>query len=324
MPSEFDIIHRYFAGSNLAPPTTDKQCLLGIGDDCALLQSDAACSLAFSVDTLVDGVHFPNDSPAFLVGYRALMVNVSDLAAMGATPAYFTLALTIPWSDEQWIHDFAEGLSAVAKMHSIYLIGGDTTRGPLSITIQVIGQVLPNNALKRSGAKVGDGIYVTGTLGDAMAGLQILQEEIMGDDSAMDYLINRFYQPSARVEVGKALGGVANSAIDISDGLLADLSHILKASEVGARVLIDSVPLSESLLSIMDKKAAQQLALTGGDDYELCFTASKDKENKLAEISESTGVTIRRIGEITGDKELTCVDSNNETVEFTTLGFRHF
>jgi thiamine-monophosphate kinase len=324
MPSEFDIIHRYFAGSNLAPPTSDKQCLLGIGDDCALLQTDAAHALAFSVDTLVEGVHFPNEAPAFLVGYRALMVNVSDLAAFGATPAYFTLALTLPWSDEQWIHDFAQGLSAVANAHSLYLIGGDTTRGPLSITIQVIGKISPNAALKRSGAKVGDGIYVTGTLGDAMAGLQIIQEEIMGDDSTADYLINRFYQPSARVEVGNALCGVANSTIDISDGLLADLSHILKASAVGAKVLIDSVPLSNALLSVMDKKAAQQLALTGGDDYELCFTVSKDNEHKLADISKHTGVTITRIGEITNDKVLTCVDGNNQTVEFATLGFRHF
>jgi len=324
MPSEFDIINRYFAQTNLIPPASDKTVLLGIGDDCALLQPNSDKALAFSIDTLVEGVHFLVDMDAFLVGYRALMVNISDLAAMGATPAYFTLALTLPWSDEQWLNDFAQGLSAVAQMHSIFLIGGDTTRGPLSITIQVVGQVSPTHALKRSGAKVGDAIYVTGTLGDAAAGLQIIQEEIACDESAANYLANRFYQPSARVNMGQSLVEVANSAIDISDGLLADLAHILKASEVGARVHIDAMPLSSELLSVVDKKTAQQLALTAGDDYELCFTAAPDVEEKLKEVSQKTGVAITRIGEITNDKSLTCVDSDNNEIEFTTLGFRHF
>lgn len=324
MPSEFDIINRYFTRIDLTPPASDKTVLLGIGDDCALLQPNTSQALAFSIDTLVEGIHFPADTDAYLVGYRALMVNVSDLAAMGATPAYFTLALTLPWSDEAWLNDFAQGLSAVANMHSIFLIGGDTTRGPLSITIQVIGTVQPAHALKRSGAKVGDAIYVTGTLGDAAAGLQIIQEEIACDETQANFLINRFYQPSARVNVGQALVESANSAIDISDGLLADLSHILKASGVGARVLIDAVPLSDELLSVMDKKSAKQLALTAGDDYELCFTISKEQEHKLIDISKSTGVAITRIGDITNDLGLTCVDSDNRKVEFTSFGFRHF
>lgn len=322
MPSEFDMINRYFAQANLTPSSDDKNCLLSIGDDCALLQLPDK-TLALSIDTLSSDVHFPCDAPAFLIGYRALMVNLSDLAAMGATPAYFTLALTLPWADEQWVSDFAQGLSEAAKPHAIYLIGGDTTRGPLSITIQVMGYVQPTHALKRSGAKVGDAIYVTGTLGDAAAGLQIIQEELEGSESA-DYLVQRYYQPSARVEVGKALAGVASSAIDISDGLLADLSHILKASGVGARVLADQVPLSSMLLSFTSKVTARDWALTAGDDYELCFTVSPDKENELQAVSKTTGVAITKIGEITKSETLQCMDEHNQPIDFLTLGFRHF
>lgn len=323
MPSEFDIIKHFFTQANLVPPAHDVRCVLGVGDDCALLDV-AREALAVSVDTLVEDVHFPVETPASVVGYRALAVNVSDLAAMGAMPAYFTLALTLPWADEQWLSDFAQGLAEAAKLYGIYLVGGDTTRGPLSITIQVMGHVPAKQALKRSGAKAGDIIYVTGSLGDAVAGLHILQQLLDVEAQHADFLVERFCKPRARVDVGLALRGIANSAIDVSDGLLADLSHIVAASGVRAIVNAQCIPQSPALRAVVDQHTALTWALTAGDDYELCFTVPRTQTSHIQNVFINSDVAITAIGEIKSGAGVVCIDEHQQPMTFTAQGFRHF
>jgi thiamine-monophosphate kinase len=273
MPSpEFTLIARYFSSLGRGPAVD-----LGVGDDCAILSLQTDERLAASIDTLVAGVHFPEEAFPEDIGYRAVAVAVSDLAAMGARPLGMTLALTLPEIDDFWLTAFSQGLAEAVGDFNIPLVGGDTTRGPLTISVQVMGALPAGKALLRGGAKVGDGVYVSGTLGDAAGALAFLQEKWQPEPQHAEYLWSRFYRPRARLELGVALQGLATAAIDVSDGLLADAGHIAAAS--GVAIVIDPalIPLSKALLSQDSRQQALQWALTGGDDYELCFTLPEGK-----------------------------------------------
>lgn len=295
---EFDLIRRYFTNLGAAEGVA-----LGVGDDGAVLDIPPGHQLVSVMDTLVAGVHFPEDTTPFDIGYRALAVNLSDLAAMGAEPRWFTLALTLPKADETWLTGFAAGLRSLAERFGIALVGGDTTRGPLTITVQAEGLVPIGQALRRSGARPGDGIYVTGTLGDAAAGLALHQGSLQTDGDTAEFLRSRFFRPEPRVQTGLALRGMATACIDVSDGLLQDLGHVLAASGVGARLELDRLPLSAALRQSADQRACE-LALSGGDDYELCFTLPASVQMKdagvatcVGHISEKPGLMVSRFDE---------------------------
>lgn len=258
MLGEFDLIDRYFRDA----AARRDDVLLGVGDDGALLCPKAGFDLVMVTDTLVEGTHFKAGASPRSIGHRALAVNLSDLAAMGATPAWALLALTLPATEESWLKEFADGFLGLARQHDLALVGGDTTRGPLSVTAQAIGYVPHGRGLRRSGARVGDVVWVSGTLGDAAAGLH----------DSNDYLRQRFDYPRPRIALGESLLEVASAAMDVSDGLLADLSKLTAASGVGATLEIESLPLSKELLGKKGLDEARRLALTGGDDYELLFT----------------------------------------------------
>lgn len=319
--SEFSIIQRYFEQL-----TSDREdVLLGIGDDCALLQCPADHVVAVSIDTLVEGIHFFADVSPETLGHKSLAVGLSDLAAMGATPAWFTLALTLPEVNDSWLQGFSQGLAKLAQQHNIHLVGGDTTRGPLTISIQVHGFVKPEQALRRSGAKLGDMIYVTGSLGDAGAALQQRLKQ-WDDDSLNDedkaYFQQRLEQPSPRNNIGQALLGLASSAIDISDGLIADLGHILEKSHVGARLDLNKLPLSAAMAKVT-RQDAVQLALQSGDDYELCFTVPPQH---FAIMEQEFQGQCTRIGMITDDGGLFYINDNDELIDLTEAGtgYDHF
>ncbi len=317
--SEFSLIEQYF--SSLTAERED--VTLGIGDDCALLQCPQGKELAVSIDTLVEGVHFFADVDPHALGFKALAVNLSDLAAMGAAPAWFTLALTLPENNPAWLEGFSSGLATAAKASSIQLVGGDTTRGPLTISIQVHGLVDAGQAVRRDGAKPGDRIYVSGTLGDAGAALKHRLEAWSPDvlnDADWAALQQRLEYPTPRNALAEPLRHFANAAIDISDGLLADLSHILKRSDVGARLQTHDLPLSSSMKKL-PKELARELALSSGDDYELCFTVPP----KLADELEQQCSDITCIGEITAQSGLILVGaSGQETTANIRKGYDHF
>lgn len=302
---EFELIKRYFDRPEIARIQGQyTSSLIGIGDDCALFDIPADMQLAQSLDTLVEGVHFPGECDPFALGYRALAVNLSDLAAVGAEPHSFTLALTLPRVSELWLKEFSEGLGLLARQFSIPLIGGDTTKGPLTLSLQVQGLVPKGEALLRSGAKPGDLICITGTLGDAAGALPYVLHgntpEACGDIS-LKYLLNRFWYPSPRLFAGQWLRQAgATSALDISDGLLGDLRHILEASNVGAEIAPELVPMSQALSHFHGPDKARSLALTGGDDYELCFTIPRSLAATLpARLAD--GCCITCIGQITDE-----------------------
>ena len=277
--------------------TQKNQVLLGIGDDCALLQLDPAQSLAITSDMLVEGRHFfANANPEWL-GHKALAVNLSDLAAMGAKPVGFTLALALPHADSSWLAQFSQGLFRLAQQWQCPLIGGDTTQGPLTICITALGHVPAGVAIKRSGAKVGDDIWVSGSLGDARLALGALRSEWLLDHSSLEAVLPRIHQPEPRIMLGMQLRGIASSALDVSDGLLGDLGHILKASQVNAEVLIDQLPISRTLAA-QTEQLRRQCAANGGDDYELCFTAPKNARAEIESLSTAL-LPVTCIGNIT-------------------------
>lgn len=276
---EFSVIQQYFH----ALTTRREDVIVGIGDDCAVLNNPQDTYTAVSIDTLVKDIHFFADVDPYRLGIKALAVNLSDLAAMGAQPAWFTLALTLPKINDDWLKQFSAGLAYIAKNHQIQLVGGDTTRGPLTITIQVHGHVAKHNILQRNAAESADLICVTGCLGDAAAGLQFRLGQLetgLLTDTDIEYLLQRLEMPTPRNQIGQQLIGKAHAAIDVSDGLLADLNHILNASHKGAKLDISALPFSAALKKLPTEMATQ-LALTGGDDYELCFTATADNVAKL-------------------------------------------
>jgi thiamine-monophosphate kinase len=329
MLSEFSLIDRFFArrASAPSPRHTDEAAMpLGIGDDCALIAPPAGHQLAISTDMLVEGRHFFPDVDPYALGHKSLAVNLSDLAAMGAKPHAFTLAIALPRADEAWLEAFSNGLFDLAQRHDCALVGGDTTGGPLNICITVFGDVPQGEALRRDAARDGDDIYVSGTLGDARAGLGAIRGEWQAPDeaSASDWK-RALERPEPRVALGQALRGVAHAALDISDGLAGDLMHILRRSNVAAIVDADAVPCSASLCTLPEA-ARRQCTLAGGDDYELCFTAPVSARDTLAEIAARVGVPVTRIGTIKGTDapSIAWRDKNGAPLSLTLQGFDHF
>jgi len=322
--TEFDLIARYFTR---AP----QQAVLGVGDDCALINPSANMQLAISSDMLVEGRHFFSDVSPYALGHKALAVNLSDLAACGATPVAFTLALALPSIDEAWLLAFSSGLWALADAHGCELIGGDTTQGPLTICITVFGEVPRGRALLRSGARAGDDIYVSGTLGDARLALDALQGQIELPPDLLAQARLRLEQPSPRVALGTALRGIATSAIDISDGLAGDLGHLLKASKVGATVdtgvtmnLIASRAHIHWSKALFGPQKQLQMVLSGGDDYELAFTAPPAASGAVHAAAASSQTRVTRIGMIDNEPGLRLVDAQGQRIPVSFTSFDHF
>jgi len=313
---EFDLIARYFT----RPPA---RAVLGVGDDCALLAPAPGMQLATSCDLLIEGRHFLSTVDPRRLGHKALAVNLSDLAACGARPIAFTLALALPQVDEAWLDGFAAGLWALADAHGCELIGGDTTQGPLAICITVFGELPQGAALLRSGARAGDDLYVSGTVGSARLALEAFRGTIALAGEAFTQARLAMERPQPRVALGLALRGVASSAIDVSDGLLGDLGHVLRRSRVGAEIEVDAVPRAREL-------AAQPLAvqrectLAGGDDYELLFTAPSERAAAVMQAAASAGVGVTRIGRITADPGLRLTDAAGAPLAQAFAGFDHF
>lgn len=316
---EFELIDRYFKSRARSRPDV----LLGIGDDCAVLQPPAGMQLAVTMDTLVAGVHFPLNTSAQDIGYKSLAVNLSDLAAMGAQPAWAMLALTLPDENETWVDAFMQGFDELARQYQVQLMGGDTTRGPLSITIQVTGFVEPERVLRRDAAKMGDRIYISGTLGDAALGLKKCLQKIPPQFS-LPYCVQRLNRPIPRLELGRALLDVSHCAIDVSDGLLADLGHIIKASHCAARIELVRVPLSDDLKKYYGSNPDWPAIIAGGDDYELCFTVAPENEKCVQAISRELNLALTCVGDVVAGEGIHCVDQHNKEIVFTQCGYNHF
>lgn len=316
--NEFELIRHYFAAARCAQGGDG--VVRGIGDDCALLAVPAAEQLAVSTDTLVAGVHFPDACDAFLLGQRALAVSASDLAAMGATPLAFTLAMTLPSASEAWLAEFARGLQAMAQSCSLALVGGDTTRGPLSLTLTVFGRVPAGQALLRSGAQVGDLLCVGGELGDAAGALPLVLGQRDAQDGIREALLARYWSPQPQLALGQALRGLATSALDISDGLLADCGHIANASQVALHIELARVPLSAALRAFAGEQQARLCALGGGDDYRLAFTLPPAL---LADL-QADWPEIRVIGRVQAGTGVELLDAAGQPIEPPRGGYQHF
>jgi thiamine-monophosphate kinase len=316
--TEFEIIKQFFV-TQISQRT---DVITGIGDDAAIVSIPHHHELAITTDTLVADIHFFKNDSAFDIGYKSLAVNLSDLAAMGAKPAWLTLALTLDNPQTNWIQSFCQGFFNLANAHQVQLIGGDLTHGPLSITIQALGLLPKGQALLRSNAKPGDLIYVTGTLGDAGFGLDILKNKKTVADS--NYFLNRLNQPNPRLALAQQLLPFAHAAIDISDGLAADLSHILTASQVGASINVDAIPLSIPLQRSLARTQALSFALTAGDDYELCFTIANHDQERISALADELSCPITQIGTITAEKNIHFCHENGSHYQGTLHGYRHF
>jgi thiamine-monophosphate kinase len=314
--SEFEVIERFFESLSICR----KDVSLGIGDDAALIQIPPKKLLVSTTDSFIEGTHFFKDAPSDAIGYKALAVNLSDLAAMGSTPCWISLAISLPYIDTAWLEGFANGFGALLKAFNVQLIGGDTTKGHLSITVQALGVVDPDKVLRRSAAQVGDHIYVTGSLGDAACALTMLECNQTPDAA----LLKKLYYPTPRVSAGIALGGIANAAIDISDGLLADLNHILMRSDVGATIFLEKLPLSSALTKNVSLEVARQYALSGGDDYELCFTVSSEKEKAFQMALSALHCHYTMIGIIEARKGLYLETSTDRKRVTNIRGYQHF
>jgi len=302
---------------------------LGIGDDAALLQVPDGHQLVVTADTLNAGVHFPHETPPADIGWKALAVNLSDLAAMGATPAWCTLALSLPAADPDWIDAFADGFFALADAHGIALIGGDTTRGPLSISITAMGWVPAGQALRRDGAGVGDDVWVTGTPGEAALALVLWQQGRLevcapAGEAALEQLRLRLARPTPRVAAGVALRGLASSAVDISDGLLADLQHICQRSGVAATLELPQLPVSAAAEALQELALFQQLCVGGGDDYELCFTAPASQREQVRSAMAAVDIAVTRIGQVQAGAGVTLRDASGEAADPARPGYNHF
>ncbi len=322
MPNgEFSLIARYFDRARSARRDVET----GIGDDCALLTVPDKQLLAISTDTLVSGIHFLPDIDPGDLACKTLAVNLSDLAAMGADPAWLTLALTLPQVDDAWLQAFSDSLFERLNYYDMQLIGGDTTRGPLAMTLGIHGFVPAGRALKRSGAEPGDWIYVTGTPGDSAAGLAILQKTLqVGNREHADYLTSRHLRPTPRILQGQALRGLASSAIDLSDGLASDLVHILNASGCGARINLDSLPLSQALTASVSHEQALRWALSGGEDYELCFTVPELNRGALDVALGHLGARWTCIGQVTALADGINYMMGDKPVTMELKGYDHF
>jgi len=319
MLSEFELISRYFT----RPPAPGSRAALGVGDDCALLTPAPGMQLAVSTDMLVEGRHFFPHADPYALGHKCLAVNLSDLAAMGAQPIAFTLAFSLPEAREDWLEPFARGLLKLADEHGCELVGGDTTKGPLNISITVFGEIPFTQALRRDAAKDGDDIWVSGTLGDARLALAAYRHELSLATEAHHVAAQRMHQPTPRVELGMALRGIAHAAIDVSDGLAGDLGHILERSHVGARLDADALPPG-SILKQQTQDLRRRFTLSGGDDYELCFTAPQSRREQVLAAAEKTGTEVTRVGVIESMPGLRLVDAGGEPLDLALTSFDHF
>jgi thiamine-monophosphate kinase len=318
--SEFELIGKYFA--RLGAERADVR--IGVGDDGAVVMPPASREMVVVTDTLVEGVHFPPGSPAISIGHRAFAVNLSDIAAMGAEPAWALLALSLPRPDEEWLAHFARAAGDLCRRHGVALVGGDTTRGPLTVTVTIIGIAPIGVALERKGGQPGDAVFVTGSPGDAAAGLALEQGRLhVSDPMSAQILRDRFLFPTPRCEVGVALRGLASACIDVSDGLGGDLEKLCAASGCGAEVDAAALPVSESLLGAVGRESAREYALTGGDDYELLFTVP------LARLGAITNAIARGLGPVTRIGSLVAgngvrVSARGGVMQFSGAGFDHF
>ena len=319
MLSEFELISRYFT----RPMAQDSRTALGVGDDCALLTPAPGMQLAVSTDMLVEGRHFFPHADPYALGHKCLAVNLSDLAAMGAQPIAFTLAFALPEAREDWLAPFSQGLLKLADEHGCELIGGDTTKGPLTISITVFGEVPFTQALRRDAARDGDDIWISGTLGDARLALAGYRKELTLDAEAQHAAAVRMHQPTPRVTLGMALRGIAHAAIDVSDGLAGDLGHILARSHVGARLDVDALPAGP-VLSTQAQTLRRAFPLSGGDDYELCFTAPQSRREQVLAAAEQAGVAVTRAGVIESVPGLRLVDAGGEPLDLTPSSFDPF
>jgi thiamine-monophosphate kinase len=316
---EFDLIKRFFAEQSVQR----KDVLLGVGDDCAIVTTDEKHHIAVTTDTLVAGVHFFEDAEPRSIGHKAIAVNLSDLAAMGAEPAWVSLAVTLPSVDENWLKEFAAGVFELTEYYNVKLIGGDTTSGPLSITVTAQGLTPTTKHLARSGATAGDWIYVTGELGDAALALRYLQGKLDVDSAYRDQILTKLHYPKPKILAGQLIREYASAAIDLSDGLIGDLNHICNASNVGANLVIDAIPLSKAMLDSVSHEQAVKLALAGGDDYELLFTVSEDNKVGVETALNNAGVKHYCIGQLNGTAKITTT-LNNKPAQFDAKAFEHF
>lgn len=318
---EFSIIDSFFK----AQSHQRKDVLLGIGDDAALTTIPQGQALVTTTDTLIAGVHFLVNASPHAIAQKAIAVNLSDLAAMGAEPAWISLSLSIPIADEEWLKGFSAGIAEMTQFYSIQLIGGDTVQGPLAVTITAQGFVPPEQALLRSKAKPGDFVYVTGYLGDAGAGLDLLLNKVaINDTDNANYLLSRLHYPTPRLLAGSSLRRLANACIDLSDGLSSDIRHILKASNCGATIHVDKLPLSKAMRESIDPQKAREYALSAGDDYELLFTVSEEQKGKLELAMANTNVCVTCIGQLNGIPNKLEFRLNNALLEEQPCGYQHF
>ncbi|WP_050466990.1 thiamine-phosphate kinase [Herbaspirillum chlorophenolicum] len=319
MLSEFELIARYFS----RPLAPDSRTALGVGDDCALMMPAPGMQLAISSDMLVSGRHFFPDADPLALGHKCLAVNLSDLAAMGAKPIAFTLALALPEADPEWLAPFANGMLALADRHGCELIGGDTTKGPLTISITVFGEVPSQQALRRDAARAGDDIWISGSLGDARLALAGYRNELALSDHELLQAAPRMHEPTPRVELGIALRGIAHAAIDISDGLAGDLGHILQRSNLGATLDADALPPG-NVLQQRELELRRRFTLNGGDDYELCFTAPVRLRHAVEKAAHAAGVEVARVGTMEHAPGLRIVDAGGEPLQLELGSFDHF
>ena len=316
---EFELIRHFFTEQIVKR----KDVVLGIGDDCAVIEVPENQNVVITTDTLVSGVHFPKDTAPHAIGHKAVAVNLSDIAAMGAKPCWISLAITLPTVDKVWLEDFCHGVFELCEYYNVELIGGDTTQGPLSITITAQGVIPKGSYLSRSGAKAGDWLYVSGEIGDAALALKYLNKEISVAENHKAALKEKLDCPKPRVLVGQALREYASSAIDLSDGLISDLNHICQASDVGANIVLNTIPLSNIMLDTLPFDDAISLALVGGDDYELIFTVSEDNKVGMETALAHAGTKVTCIGQMNTSKVISTT-LNNEIVPIDSPGFEHF
>ncbi|MGB0712127.1 MAG: thiamine-phosphate kinase [Gammaproteobacteria bacterium] len=318
--SEFDLIYQWFKGKG----SKRSDVLVGIGDDCAVTRVQPGSELVVSSDTLVEGVHFPFRTSPEAIGHKLMAVNLSDVAAMGAEPCWASLCLTLPDADASWMDGFMRGLGELACAHGVSLIGGDTTRGPLTLSLTIQGQVPRGQAIRRMGARQGDLIYVTGPLGDAALALFALQGGVEMPASTLRILRERLDKPTPRVKAGIALRGIASACIDISDGLFADLGHILCASGVGATLDFESIPLSAPAAPYLASGPGRAMVLSGGDDYELCFTVPESASSEADAVLRSEGLGGCCIGRVEMGEGLRCLDAQGGLIDVARAGYEHF
>ena len=326
--NEFSLIQQYFSSLGKAQGVA-----LGVGDDGAVLDVPEGEQLVVTVDTLVAGIHFPLDASPGDIAHRALRVNLSDIAAMAAQPRWFTLALTLPEANESWLQQFSQALAEDAAIFGCALVGGDTTAGPLSISIQLLGTVPRGKALARSGAQVGDSIYVTGSLGEGAAALSLFADDsklvvpglvAIDDEENRDLLLQRFYRPKPRLLEGLRLRDLASAALDISDGLVADLGHIGKSSGLGAEFEFEKLPIAPWLRSLAGPTYVTEWVLSGGDDYELCFTVPKENRHAVDLLIQQGELSACNIGRITEQRGIRCLDGQGDLMDIEKMGYQHF